>query len=165
MSELPAKSFQALKDSPAGSTSQTNEANLLSLITLSQLLEDEGAASDAIKGMAKEETRYLVQAMKILTDNRPGVPGMASQKLQDRFGRDMAGAVKLAELLKSQGDQKEVELLLNPFIMDTLRSKDTPRQQRGGFTTSQLRPGDRGTSNASGRSGWGQDAAQPDPAF
>ena len=48
--------------------------------------------------VAKEESKYLMQAMKILSAeedvNRPAVT-----RMQNKFGKDMAGATQLANLL------------------------------------------------------------------
>lgn len=116
----------------------TNEGNLLSLITLKNILGGEGGADATIKAMAKEETRHLMLAMKILTHDPPdaqknGVTAMATARLQDKFGRDMAGAVRLGRLLKAKGDEREVDLMLDPFIMDTLAGKTKTQQVRSGF--------------------------------
>ncbi len=117
----------------------TNEGNLLSLITLKNILGSEAGVDDTLKAMAKEETRHLMLAMKILTDTGtvPGMPEhhkMAIQKLQEKYGRDMSGAVKLGKLLKTKADEKEVEMMVEPFVVDTLRGKQGPRSLRGGFS-------------------------------
>jgi len=116
----------------------TNEGNLLSLITLKNILgshNGKGEVDDALKAMAKEETRQLMMAMRVLTgeDKR-------AQKLQDKFGRDMNGAIALSKVFKTKADEKEVELLLNPFIMDTIRNKADVRKERGGFTKTEVAP-------------------------
>ena len=160
MSDL-SKGLASLSEAGGRSSAGANEGNLLTLITLDQLLtKAPGAAgtAEAIGLMAKEETRHLVQAMKILTDTRSGEEGAAAQKLQDKFGRDMAGAVALSSVLQSEGAKKEVELLINPFVMDTIRSKGSGRQQRGGFTTGKStdKTLHRSADYATGNTGWGQ---------
>jgi len=117
----------------------TNEGNLLSLITLKNILgsqDGNGPVDIALKDMAKEETRHLMLAMRVLTGNDP-----RAQKLQDKFGRDMNGAIALSKIFKTKADEKEVELLLNPFIMDTIRNKSEERKIRGGFTIAETRAG------------------------
>lgn len=131
----------------------TNEGNLLSLITLKNILGDEAGVNSTLKDMAKEETRHLMLAMKILTskgDQGDPATGQAVQKLQEKYGRDMAGAVKLGKLLKTKADEKEVELLLAPFVIDTIKGKSAQRQVRGGFslTKSGLDPGREGVGAA-----------------
>ena len=117
----------------------TNEGNLLSLITLQQVLgrEPQNEIQRIVQGMAKEETRYLVQAMKILTGDIHGIQGNAQRagvlKLREKYGRDMDAALKLGEVLKARGDSKAVDLMFNPFVMDSLRSNDEDANIRGGF--------------------------------
>ena len=115
----------------------TNEGNLLSLITLKQIVGGQQGVDDTLRDMAKEETRHLMLAMKILT-NRNGLGNAAADsaaaKLQDKFGRDMNAAIKLGKLLKAKGDAKEVELMLQPFVQSTIVNKGPIRAGRGGFT-------------------------------
>ncbi len=140
MSSGEEKANRAMTDNYANPV--TNEGNLLSLITLKQILGDgdgEGQkeVQDIVHGMAKEETRYLLQAMKILggkLEDTSGQAGMATMKLREKYGRDMNSALKLASVLKAKSDEKEVELMLNPFVMDTLRNGSAERSTRGGFT-------------------------------
>lgn len=110
----------------------TNEGNLLSLITLKNILgkaDGDGEIDKTLRAMAREETRHLMLAMKVLTKNSDP----ASVKLQEKYGRDMSAAIALSKVFKSKSDEKEVEMLLNPFVMDTIRLKGTERNKRGGF--------------------------------
>lgn len=132
---------------------QTNEGNLLSLITLQQIIgAGDTEAKAAIAGMAKEETRHLIQAMKMLTqEGKDDYKGQRLAKIQDKYGRDMNAAVQLAKVLKAKGDEKEVDLLLNPFVMDTVRGKGSQRNKRGGFTLKEaVEDGDPLSAYASG---------------
>lgn len=121
----------------------TNEGNLLSLITLKQIVGSADGKSpydDVIKSMAAEETRHLMLAMAILSEDGSGKlakAAPAAQKLQDKFGRDMAGAVRLGKLLKTQADAKEVELMMEPFVRATLFKKGKSRNIRSGFNMDQ----------------------------
>lgn len=133
----------------------TNEGNLLSLITLKQIVGEtggDGSVNHTLRAMAKEETRHLMLAMRILTASETGPVGdekgkgnklegaalAAAQKLQDKFGRDMNGAIKLGKLLKAKGDSRETELMLQPFVNDTITTKD--RAARGGFSLGNAGP-------------------------
>lgn len=89
----------------------TNEANLLTLLTLKQFadMKEEGlnAEQKAVKALASEETRYLLQAMNWLSYSDKGPNKLtgdgAAEKLQlakhfqRHHGRDMKGAVELAK--------------------------------------------------------------------
>jgi hypothetical protein len=112
----------------------TNEGNLLSLITLKNILGGAGGiggVDDTLQAMAKEETRHLMLAMKVLTAD--GAADMKAAKLQEKYGRDMSGAIALSKVLKSKSDEKEVDMLLNPFVMATIRGKGPARANRAGF--------------------------------
>lgn len=130
-------SDQALNDDHTDP--QTNEGNLLSLITLKQILGKEGQTDKVLAAMAKEETRHLMMAMRILSSNGDNglitgdAPIAAAAKLQDKFGRDMSAALRLGKLLKNKADSKEVELMLNPFVLDTINNKGESRNTRSGF--------------------------------
>ena len=119
----------------------TNEGNLLSLITLKNILGGDGGEAgvdETLRNMAKEETRHLILAMKILTKNTDA----SSVKLQEKYGRDMSAAISLSKVLKTKADEKEVELLLNPFVMDTIRGKGAARNERGGFRQAHIAAAD-----------------------
>lgn len=131
----------------------TNEGNLLSLITLRQILGEEIPAANPfgggddhndikriVKGMAIEETRYLMQAMKILTGPLPARREHMNStiKLRNKYGKDMTAALQLAKVLKAKGDEKEVELMLNPYVMDTLRNQPLANRRRAGFAVHPL---------------------------
>lgn len=134
---------QKLAEKVLGKTSDavTNEGNLLSLITLKQILGDEDPngkeVKEILRGAAKEETRYLMQAMKILTGDIPDdiAPEVKAgyQRLRGQYGQDMAGALKLGEVLKAKASDKELELLYNPFVLDTIRNKNHEHRMAGGF--------------------------------
>ena len=120
-----------------------NEGNLLSLITLNQILGKKPTAAE-MKGpqgtfykMAQEETKYLTMAMQILTDEMKDAEperNAAIAKLKEKFGTDMAAAVRLGNVLKTRTNDKEEEMWLNPFTMDMLRAKHTKSSKtRGGF--------------------------------
>lgn len=118
----------------------TNEGNLLSLLTLRSMYNDNDQAKAAIKGMAAEEGRHLLQAMSILTGDMSGAGGeeakitqAAAEKLRDKFGRDMTGAIKLANMLKDKADAKETELILAPFVDSVVAQKSGARAKRSGF--------------------------------
>ena len=139
----------------------TNEGNLLSLITLQQVLGTSGTKSTEIKtivqGMAKEETRYLIQAMKILTGDfkQQGVEDSVrtgAQKLRDQYGKDMNGAIQLAGVLKTKANKKQYDLVMNPFVMDALRHGTEADQTRQGFRT---------TSDTAASNVWKMKSAAP----
>ncbi len=115
----------------------TNEGNLLSLITLQNIVggnDTKQGPGKILADMAREETRHLMLAMKILTqDGTESVSGHAALKLQDKFGRDMNGAIRLGKLLKAKTDQTEVDMMLNPFVMDTFITRGDGRNVRGGL--------------------------------
>jgi len=119
----------------------TNEGNLLTLITLKNILGTGGQNEEVLKRMAKEETRHLMLAMRILTEDGTGAGGAApdpataaaATKLQEKYGRDMRGALKLGNVLKQKADEKEVEQMLAPFVLGDLTTKGEERIKRAGF--------------------------------
>jgi hypothetical protein len=134
------KTLRGLTDDYTDPT--TNEGNLLSLITLKNIVGEPAGVAVAdqkinalLKNMAKEETRHLLLAMKILTHTEGGdaVVRAAAAKLQDKYGRDMTAAVKLAKVLKAKADEKEVDMMLSPFVLSDLNTKGDARVERGGF--------------------------------
>lgn len=105
----------------------TNEGNLLSLITLQQVLGTTDAnVKKIVQDMAKEETRYLLHAMKILSApaNDFDTPAAAAgaQLMRDEYGKDMEGALRLASVLKSKSDEKQFDLVFEPFVADALNN-------------------------------------------
>lgn len=134
----------------------SNEGNLLTLMTLQNVLksqpgEDPNSEQSVFRAMAKEETRHLRTAMRVLTakdgpqavlagvstfGNGPAAQNQAilrARQLQAKFGKDMAGAVKLAKLLKSESDELEVRSLLRPFALAATAKKGDPNSRSGGF--------------------------------
>lgn len=90
-----------------------SEANMLTILTMKDLFKDKVATLDKV---AKEESKYLMRAMEILTGD-PAQPQI--KRVQDKFGKDVAGAAQLAQLLKTeainQEYQEQVSELLQGF--------------------------------------------------
>ena len=76
-------------------SSETNEGYLLSLITMQNLFSGDEEAKKAIGAIAKQESVYLLQAMKTL-----GSSSDSSKMMREKFGKDFAASIKLANLLK-----------------------------------------------------------------
>ena len=88
-----------------------SEGNMLTLLTMKDLFKDGGdeEAKAALGAIAKEESKYLMQAMKVLSSETSGDGGDSIRRMQDKFGKDMAGATQLAQLLKNESIKQEYE--------------------------------------------------------
>lgn len=119
------------------STAVPNEGNMLTLLTMKDLFKSETAATNAIDIVAKEESRYLVQAMKILSSD-PNSPWKdadgndhdltAAQaktitKMQNKFGKDLEGSKELSKLLKIEAVRVEFEDSIKEFVGSKIRSQ------------------------------------------
>lgn len=102
-----------------------NEANLLSLMTLKEFYTGDEEAKKAFEKIGKNETIYLTEAMKILSDDTaidPNDPStMATKKLQQKFGRDFNAAIGLSNMLKSKAEQLEFDELITSVIPENLK--------------------------------------------
>jgi hypothetical protein len=90
-----------------------------------------------LKTMAKNEAQHLYGAMRIITGVELGgddVMNSAAEKLREKFGRDMNGAIALSKLLKARADEAEVDQMLQPFVYSTMAMKEGDRAKRGGWT-------------------------------
>lgn len=93
------------------SVATPNENNLLSLLTVKDLVSDED--KEIVKKIAQEETKHLINAMKLLTEEPDDSnAGMARKKLQDKFGKDTRGAVSLAQLLKDHENKDKFDAII-----------------------------------------------------
>lgn len=103
-----------------------NEANLLSLMTLKEFYADDTVAKDAFEIIGKNETKYLTEAMKILSDDTEVDPNqpktMATKKLQQKFGRDFNAAIALSNMLKNKAEELEYNELITAVIPSDLRT-------------------------------------------
>ena len=117
-------------------TSIPSEGNMLSLLTMRDLFKDNTQSSAAINAVAKEESKYLIKAMKLLTtnpeDGRTDNQKRTLQRMQDKFGRDFAGATNLSKLLKEESIRKDFEEAINEFVGVSTINKDS-----GALTTSE----------------------------
>ena len=99
-----------------------NEGNLLSLLTLQKFYKDDSnGVLDAIKQIGERESKYLVEAMKILSvekdDSRIGdTEYLAARKLQQKFGSNFNASIGLASMLKNKSEQVEFDNLINPIV-------------------------------------------------
>ena len=121
-------------------TAVPSEGNMLTLLTMKDLFKTPGGSTNetAIGAVAKEESRYLVQAMKILStdpeqgwgageDGEGGSNLSADQKrtirrMQDKFGKDFKGATELSKLLKTEAVRVEFEDAIKSFVGPKIRS-------------------------------------------
>ena len=99
----------------------TNEADLLSLMTLKEFYKGGAVGDDeakaALTAIGREESRYLVESMKILSKDVSSDADAAKYlKIRAKFGRDFNGAKQLALLLKSESDAAEYRELILPIV-------------------------------------------------
>lgn len=103
-----------------------NEANLLSLMTLKEFYAGDADAQNAFENIGKNETKYLTEAMKILSDDSEVDPtdtkSMATKKLQQKFGRDFNAAIGLSNMLKNKAEELEYNELIEAVISSDLRT-------------------------------------------
>ena len=108
------------------SQAPANEPNMLTFLTMRDLFKDD---NEAIDKTAREESKYLMTAMKILQSDDD-----ENKNIQQKFGKDLKGANELASLLKSEAIKREYE-----HDMDKLISKhegDLGRKEIGALTRS-----------------------------
>lgn len=85
--------------------SKANTGNWQSLMMLQKMYAkegeyDEGSPQKAIADIAKEESKYLVAAMKALTGN-----SKAERNIQKKFGKNLEAAITVSKLLKNESDE------------------------------------------------------------
>ena len=91
------------------------------------MFADDGTSKQAINSVAKEESRYLVHAMKILSANpsdanMSGVQKRTVQRMQDKFGKGFEGATQLSHLIKSEAVRVEFEDAIKGFVGNKVKS-------------------------------------------
>ena len=109
---------QFLSEEPT--TGDVNEGNLLSLNTLKRIYGGESVEGKAILAIQKNESKYLVLAMKLLTGNYEvkdakdkDITKHVSYRLKSKYGNDLKGAMNLAKLLKTKADEVEFNSLIH----------------------------------------------------
>jgi len=119
----------------------TNEANVMSLMTLKAAFKghkEELKINKILNNAIAEESRHLLHSLSILTgpltDAKTDSHKQGMQKLREKYGRDLKGAINLSNTLKAMSDKREIEMWLDPHINDAIRTKETDRLIRGGFT-------------------------------
>ena len=106
-----------LTDSPE--SADTSEGNLMSLKLLRSIYKD--APDDyknAISATMVEESKYLVQAMRLLQSDT-----VAARRLNTKFGRGLAGAVAIAKVLKTRADDEELHDMLAPAVSELVSTR------------------------------------------
>jgi hypothetical protein len=132
----------------------TNGKNLETFALFKHLFGDQVN----FKRMAKEEVRYLDHAMNILTagwtyedgadakvelTDREGADKyyiQSAYRLQEKYGRNLEGAMELAKVLKLMADRKEVEQAFSPHIEKLLHGKGDNRLGRSGIQKDAWKP-------------------------
>ena len=102
------------------SQAQSNEPNMLTFLTMRDLFKTNDGTSDeekAIGATAREESKYLLTAMKILQSDDSVAE---NKKFKDKFGKDLKGASDLAQVLKTEAIKREYE-----NDLDIILSKNT----------------------------------------
>ena len=89
-----------------------NEGNLMSLLTLRKFYEDNADVKQSLQTIGENESKYLVEAMKILTDDKEPI----SKKIQQKFGNNFNASLGLAQMLKNKSEQVEFDKLINPIV-------------------------------------------------
>ena len=108
------------------SQAPANEPNMLTFLTMRDLFKDD---VEAIDKTAKEESKYLMTAMKILQSDDD-----ENKNIQQKFGKDLKGANELASLLKSEAIKREYESDMDQLI--SKHEKDLGRKEIGALTRS-----------------------------
>lgn len=103
-----------------------NESNFLTLMTMRQFYKGDQKTLDIFDKIAREENRYLMKAMEIITEKHTD-PTTKEAKVQDKIhnklGRDFNAALKIAAMLKNKTDENEMNELLKPLTEDLIREK------------------------------------------
>lgn len=92
-----------------------SEGNMLTLLTMKDLVASENDKK-ALMGIAQEESKYLVHAAKILQAVPSGDKKEQIARIQDKFGKNFAGATELATLLKNESLRREWEDEIGTFL-------------------------------------------------
>ena len=109
-----------------------NEGNLLSLMTLKKFYGDGSTEAANLTAIAKEENRYLMEAVDLLQGEQTDNSKINIQrKLRGKFGSDFDSALSLAGLLKSKADEKAFDALIAPAVKGL--AKDTLDRSMGLF--------------------------------
>ena len=103
-----------------------SEGNMLTIMTLKDLYKTQNGASPeevALTSVHKEESKYLMHALKILAaptksdgDEAAKKKAAAAQRIQNKFGKDLAGATQLAQLIKQEAVKAEFEADIKPIM-------------------------------------------------
>jgi hypothetical protein len=94
-----------------GTSPDTIEGNLLSIITLQKIY---GEQDPSLRAVAVEETKYLKRAIDVLHGTPNGeAPLRIQAKLRDKFGTDLLAGVRLAKVLKNKADDIAADKLLS----------------------------------------------------
>ena len=96
-------------------SAQPSEANMLTLLTMRDLVGKKSNEAKAIKSIAAEESKYLMHAMSYLS-GAPKANEPVKARLQAKFGKDFRGASELAKLLKKEAIEKEYKDEINNFL-------------------------------------------------
>jgi hypothetical protein len=108
-------------------TAETDQKNWLSLLTMQEL---DDIKDPALKKIATEETRYLRASIEALAgEAKSDEHKRAQDHLRTKFGRDLAGAVSLSDLLKRKADEEQTNQLLSSFVKPLT---DVRNKERGG---------------------------------
>lgn len=89
-----------------------NEGNLMSLLTLQKFYKGNADIKKSLQTIGENESKYLVEAMKILTDDKEPI----SKKIQQKFGNNFNASLGLAQMLKNKSEQVEFDKLINPIV-------------------------------------------------
>ena len=89
-----------------------NEGNLMSLLTLQKFYKGDADIKKSLQTIGENESKYLVEAMKILTDDKQPV----FKKIQQKFGNNFNASLGLAQMLKNKSEQVEFDKLINPIV-------------------------------------------------
>lgn len=105
-----------------------NEGNLMSLLTLQKFYKDDVNINDALKKIGANESKYLVEAMQLLTADTTNNDdeSKTKRKIQQKFGQNFNASLGLAQMLKTKSEEVAFNDLINP-IVKTL-SEDTVKR-------------------------------------
>lgn len=119
-------------------STRASEGNMLSLLTMKDLLRAGSADEKALQAIAMEESKYLRQAMKIVSADINQITDADHKRtitrLQDTYGKDLAAAYSLANLLKTEQIRDEFQASIKPLLGFT-------KSQAGAFGQSKILAG------------------------
>lgn len=111
-----------------------NSSNLTTMMLLRSLYKDstidsKDAIMKSIDGAVNEESKYLVEAMSILSGDLPTDPKVSAvfRNLRDKYGKTIEGASILANLIRRKTNEREFNIMIDPIVKKVIESRKEGR--------------------------------------